>query len=211
MLKLLKEKRRMCWLIQPPLSLQERLDNKRNIYFQIQPFIHRPPGEGLLWSGLPQFRLLLHIQTWWWDFSSLSSRSELTNISPISVSQYEFGTEDSINYSSRDPYTSDHIPDKDAIEENSFSRSSEQMPDLTSSANIIFDKELSGSESCNWYLLKKLGDNNSNFSSYKPSIHRTGPFFNGARIEGICGSCCCCFYNQYNLIFRCPGKLRFSV
>ena len=109
------------------------------------------------------------------------------------MSQYESGTEDSINYSSRDPYTSDHIPDKETVEENSFSRSSEQMPDLTSSASIIFNKELSGSESCNWYLLKKLGDNNSNFSSYKPSIHRTSAFFNGARIEGIFGLC---FYNQ---------------
>ena len=82
----------------------------------------------------------------------------------------EFGTEDSINYSSRDPYTSENIPDKVALQENSFSRSSEQMPDLTSSANIIFNKELSGSESCNWYLLKKLGDNNSNFSSSRLSL-----------------------------------------
>ena len=109
------------------------------------------------------------------------------------MSQYEFGTEDSINYSSRDPYTSDHIPDKDTVEDNSFSRSSDQMPDLTSSANVIFNKELSGSESCNWYLLKKLGDNTSHFSSYKPSIHRSSAFFNGARIEGIC---CSFFYNQ---------------
>ena len=124
------------------------------------------------------------------------------------MSQYEFGTEDSINYSSRDPYTSDHIPDKDTVEDNSFSRSSDQMPDLTSSANVIFNKELSGSESCNWYLLKKLGDNTSNFSSYKPSIHRSSAFFNGARIEGICYS----FFLQSinNLIFRCPGKLRSS-
>ena len=162
------------------------------IYFQIEPIIHRPPGEGLLWSCLPQFRLLLDIQAWWWYYlaSSLSSRIN----SPISVSQYEFGTEDSINYPSRDPYTSNNFADKDAaVEENSFSRSSEQMPDLTSSANIIFNKELSGSERCNWYLLKKLGDNNSNFSSYKPSIHRTSAFFNGARIEGICGLC---FLNQ---------------
>ena len=100
------------------------------------------------------------------------------------MSQYEFGTEDSLNYPSRDPYTSNNFANKDGVEENSFSRSSEQMPDLTSSANIIFNKELSGSESCNWYLLKKLGDNTSNFSSYKPSIHRTSAFFNGARVEG---------------------------
>ena len=101
------------------------------------------------------------------------------------MSQYDYGTEDSINYPSRDPYTSEHIPDKDALQENSFSRSSDQMPDLTGSANIIFNKELIGSESCNWYLLKKLGDNNSNFSSYKPSIHRNTAFFNGARVEGM--------------------------
>ena len=55
------------------------------------------------------------------------------------------------------------------------------MPDLSS--NVI-NKELNGSDSCNWYLLKKFGDTNSNFSTYKPSIHRSSAMINGTRIEG---------------------------
>ena len=59
-----------------PLPSSKDWTIKLTIYFQIQPIIHRPPGEGLLWSCLPQFRLLLDLQAWWWDYlaSSLSSR-----------------------------------------------------------------------------------------------------------------------------------------
>ena len=92
----------------------------------------------------------------------------------ISVSQYEEVPEDSLCYTSNP----NHFV-------NSLSRTSDQMPDLQNAANVIFNKQLNGSDSCNWYLLKKFGDNTSNFSTYKPSIHRASAIFNGARIEGI--------------------------
>ena len=94
------------------------------------------------------------------------------------LSQYQSVSGLSLSFSTKDPNTSSNYN----LEKNSLSRSSDQMPDLSS--NVI-NKELNGSDSCNWYLLKKFGDNNSNFSTYKPSIHRSSAIFNGTRIEGM--------------------------
>ena len=71
-------------------------------------------------------------------------------------------------------------------QENNLAPDSPRLPTLDSLTmnNVIVNKAKTTANP-NWYLLKRFGGEEGKFSTYRPSIHRSGFAYTDAKIEGV--------------------------